>query len=809
MKENKLKEAIEYITLYAQTHREEELQKQLEHFLIDHPETKWNLIGNDEVNQGRIEGLNCTPMRALTEIIVNSIESIYINELKKKNLTMNTIKNITTEDVEDILLDNRTFYELSKEEQEEWKSKINIFYIQNNKFKGKKEKTRTFVICDKGGGFSKESLTNVCKAESGEKHKIKWCLGMFHMGMFGVFSFCGTNKHVIIASKQDPLIYKNPKWVWTVFRKNFSNDYEGRNSPYEYLCYKNGELITFEGSFANIQPTWNGEKNEIKFEKSEWGTFLILTEFGRGENLYDAKVKNALNFYLWDLSIPFFYIHPSNSRMGRITKRENITGGDIWLRKIYDQTHNDVRKYGPIEITVHIKQIPIKTRVYLMNQYDIKGKDNKNFTDQIGKFTEKDKKTNMLLKKISHSLLGIQESKFTKFSLRNIFPYMFCVIEVLPLIEKHKEYLGEIFKTDRESIQHSPLTEKVLRKLKEALESSEKLKEFDEIYKKEQESYFQTNNTQIKIDIEGIYEKYANLIKEYNGKDIIDIQESKKKPPKKEVELKEGEIKFTNGKQEKHKFVPIERAKKEKLIRTRFIGRCKEQDLLIVGTKKLQDDYSIEKNGEINFQLNLYPSKKINIGEREYAYIIKKDKTKIRIKHSKRENKLFMIDDYIKTYNKNKTTKRFYIDENENLIVDFIDSDSFLEVKKHNFLKLEMVFNEQKQKQIREKPRFNLTQPSPEIVSKDFLEKNDLDDEWIGGMDRNKDKIYISLFYKLLEKMKQKNLNINDFIEKYKSTVYANVWINDLKNNGEIKSLEEYSKEIEIAIESFFIVNNI
>lgn len=186
-------------------------------------ESNWEPLGGQDNNYGIVENQAASPLAALTEIIVNSIDAILL-----KNF------NLRYSDEESERPEFKTMQRAAEKLIEPSKEDLVLAA------EGEKGGPMSLVVEDTGGGKRNERFekTFLGLLSPGKlKQEYEFLQGQYGMGSSGVLPFCGQEgyKMILSASHEEP-----GQWAWSIIRKN------EQKTRYEYFTI-DGNIPTFEG----------------------------------------------------------------------------------------------------------------------------------------------------------------------------------------------------------------------------------------------------------------------------------------------------------------------------------------------------------------------------------------------------------------------------------------------------------------------------------------------------------------------------------------------------------------------------------
>lgn len=243
---------------------EDEVHEILQESFYD--DSNWAPLGQEDNNYGIVENQAASPMAALTEILVNSIDAILLKNYREKYGTDNESTEFST-------------MEMAAEEMVDI-SEEDLTLAAD----GDKGGPISLQVEDTGEGKPPDRFedTFLGLLQPGSlKQEYEFLQGQYGMGSSGVLPFCGQQGYKLIVSAS----HENPgKWAWSIIRKN------EEKTRYEYFT-ADGEIPTFEG-------TLNGQ---------EYGSVVKLYNYNIKQQSNISSNRNLRRFlerYLIESPIP-------------------------------------------------------------------------------------------------------------------------------------------------------------------------------------------------------------------------------------------------------------------------------------------------------------------------------------------------------------------------------------------------------------------------------------------------------------------------------------------------------------------------
>ncbi|KKK73283.1 hypothetical protein LCGC14_2895370, partial [marine sediment metagenome] len=255
----------------------------------DFKDCLWEPIGGNKDNMRYIGNQKTNASGTLTELIINSIDSLLIlgciksgknpTELdapKDMNDASELYYKIPNGDIYNCFPKEKTglsggWIRLSKNVKTQnnipitkLAENINLIFLNSNHGK----KRNTIIVYDKGTGQAPQDFKNTfLYHKTDNKLKIPFVQGKYGMGGTGVIPRCGLKKYVFILSCRHPDICKpseKNKWGWTIIRKHEASKDE-KMSYYEYLCTNTEDKEIFSFFSESIPNALSG--NEYDYNK--------------------------------------------------------------------------------------------------------------------------------------------------------------------------------------------------------------------------------------------------------------------------------------------------------------------------------------------------------------------------------------------------------------------------------------------------------------------------------------------------------------------------------------------------------------
>ena len=229
----------------AETENEvEKILKKAGHW--DDPDS-WRSYGGISMNRSIVGNQQSSPVAALVEKLVNSLDAVLSFHCQKSGIDPKGINAPKTmlEAVESFFsIKEGKISNLTASERTSFAENIQLITTGN-------KKTPNFIIIDKGEGQQPDEFQNTFLSLLREnKTGIPFVQGKYNMGGTGILQFCGRHSFQLIISKRQPELMSSElnQWGFTIIRRLDPDIADGRPfSKYVYLAP------------ANIIPTFSVE----------------------------------------------------------------------------------------------------------------------------------------------------------------------------------------------------------------------------------------------------------------------------------------------------------------------------------------------------------------------------------------------------------------------------------------------------------------------------------------------------------------------------------------------------------------------
>ena len=331
-----------------------------------HPEfhnpANWTPYGQNRNNFGVVENQQASPIPALVEKIINSIDAILMRRCQEEGIDPKARDAPrTVDDAVQAFFPRSKHWDLSNERRMQAES---IQIIAD----GPKNDTSLLIYDDGEGQHPNDFAGTFLSLLRGNKNEIHFVQGKYNMGGAGAIAFCGQNRYQLIGSKRWD---KSGEFGYTLLRRHRLSDREKstmRSTWYEYFApWKT--IPSFE-----IQDLDLGLRNR----NFETGTIIKLYSYDlpRGSRSEISRDLNqSLTEYLFNPALPFYTIdqpkrYPNDEHLHRHSfglKDRLDKGVETYLQdKFSDVLHDS--EIGSAKVTTYV----FKPRVGVRNVADTK-----------------------------------------------------------------------------------------------------------------------------------------------------------------------------------------------------------------------------------------------------------------------------------------------------------------------------------------------------------------------------------------------------------------------------------------------------
>jgi len=260
----------------------------------------WRPYGDISNNRGIVGNQQSSPVAALVEKLVNSIDALLITECERKGLDPTNSKAPSTmqEAVKRFFnVKGGVIHGLDAGERTILAERIQLVAT------GSKTEPN-YIIIDDGEGQNPDDFPNTFLSLLREnKTKIPFVQGKFNMGGTGVLQFTGRHSfQLIISRRQQDLQSADNKWGFTIIRR-IEPEVGQPHSLYVYLAPDN-KVLSFEAEYITAMP---GKYPEVYARSMVAGTCIKLWNYklpGRLKSIITLDLRYALERYLPDPALP-------------------------------------------------------------------------------------------------------------------------------------------------------------------------------------------------------------------------------------------------------------------------------------------------------------------------------------------------------------------------------------------------------------------------------------------------------------------------------------------------------------------------
>ncbi len=262
----------------------------------------WKYYGDMENNFSTIGNQQRSPVAALVEKLINSVDAVLIKECISKRIDPESSN--APADISKALIGFFGIREGKLSNVETYERGLlaeNISLIATGD-----KKNPSYTIVDKGEGqFPDDFPETFFSLNRSNKLRIPFVQGKFNMGGTGVLQFCGErNLQLVISRRNKEIVNKgadNP-WGFSVVRRE-DPSMGIRSSTYKYLA-PNERILRFYADFISALPG----KYPISYVGSlESGTVIKLFDYQIGPSLRTVApldLYNSLSLLLPEIALP-------------------------------------------------------------------------------------------------------------------------------------------------------------------------------------------------------------------------------------------------------------------------------------------------------------------------------------------------------------------------------------------------------------------------------------------------------------------------------------------------------------------------
>ena len=264
------------------------------HPAFDDPEN-WRPYGQNESNFGVVENQQASPIPALVEKIINSIDAILTRRCHEEDLDpRSSVAPRSVDDAVAQFFPDSGSWDLGEFRRRQAES---IQIIAD----GPKFETSLLIYDDGEGQHPHDFENTFLSLLKGNKNEIHFVQGKYNMGGAGAIAFCGQQRYQLIGSRRWD---GSGDFGFTLLRRHPLTEHEKatkRNTWYEYFAPA-GSIPSFSSQGLDL-----GLRNR----RFTTGTIIKLYSYDlpRGSrSVISRDLNQSLNEYLFNPALPFFTI---------------------------------------------------------------------------------------------------------------------------------------------------------------------------------------------------------------------------------------------------------------------------------------------------------------------------------------------------------------------------------------------------------------------------------------------------------------------------------------------------------------------
>ena len=418
----------------------------------------WKPYGEIESNFGVVENQQASPIPALVEKIINSIDAILMQRCEENGIdprSSNAPRSV--DDAVKTFFPNSGNWDLAKHRREQ-AEKIQLIAD------GPRLNTSLLIYDDGEGQHPYDFANTFLSLLRGNKNEIHFVQGKYNMGGAGAIAFCGQNRYQLIGSRRWD---GSGDFGFTLIRRHPLTKAEKatkRNTWYEYFA-PNGSI-----SSLSVQELDLGLRNR----RFTTGTIIKLYSYDLpkgSRSVISRDLNQSLNEYLFNPALPFFTIdqpsrYPKDRNLQRDIyglKRRLEEDSKGYVEASFSESLSD-RDLGSAKVTTYV----FRPRVGDSNVRDTKKTIRREFF-----------KNNMaVLFSVNGQVHGHYTSEFISRTLKFQILKDYVMIHV-DCTDLDIEFRQELFMASRDRLKDGKESRKLRKRLGELLRSG-RLKE---IYK--------------------------------------------------------------------------------------------------------------------------------------------------------------------------------------------------------------------------------------------------------------------------------------------------------------------------------------
>ena len=434
-------------------------------------EKNWRPYGGYETNFNTIDNQQKSPVAALIEKPINSIDALILKECKLRNIDpkgSKAPKNMQ-EAVERFFgIKKGDFSEVGQKIRREWASNIRIIVEGGDR----KPKEPNIIVADQGEGQHPLDFESTFLSLHGRnKIEIPFVQGKYNMGSTGVLPNCGKYNYQLILSRKIPELLAEGKedlWGFTLIRLHPA----GKNDIdpwYEYFVGDDGNIMSFPCKYLEILPEAKDIKNSKELKS---GTYIKMFNYDLPENVRSLAQRDlwrAMNKLLYFPALPMLI---QDTRYKGHSDTKLLLGNRVRIFVDDNDKVEDKIKF-PISIEADFGE-------FGRRQLEITI-----FKENINKieFTSQDEAIFFTINGQSHASLGRSFLRAkSKSNLHYLSDYMLVHIDCSDVDNNVKK---KIFMPSRDRMRENTLTKSIEKILAEELSKHEGLKQLNQ-YRREQ-----------------------------------------------------------------------------------------------------------------------------------------------------------------------------------------------------------------------------------------------------------------------------------------------------------------------------------
>ncbi len=313
-----------------------------------HDPANWKPYGQNESNFGVVENQQASPIPALVEKIINSIDAILMRRCYEEGIDPRSEKAPrSVDDATTTFFPDSRDWDLNKSRRRQAES---IQIIAD----GPRKDTSLLIYDDGEGQHPHNFEETFLSLLRGNKNEIHFVQGKYNMGGAGAIAFCGQQRYQLIGSRRWD---KSGDFGFTLLRRHPLTKQERstkRNTWYEYFA-PNDRIPSFSIQEMNL-----GLRNR----KFTAGTIVKLYSYDLpkgSRSVISRDLNQSLNEYLFNPALPFYTIdqfsrYPEDKRLQRHIyglKRRLDEASTQYMEESFSESLVD-RKIGSAKITTYV-----------------------------------------------------------------------------------------------------------------------------------------------------------------------------------------------------------------------------------------------------------------------------------------------------------------------------------------------------------------------------------------------------------------------------------------------------------------------